>query len=435
MIAMLNRQRQILTAFNQEANYLSSQQLAEKFNVSSRTITNDIRSINANFSSQLVIYDKEKRAYFIEDAARLVKVVASEEFGDDHLALAKDWPFLIYWYLYTKDEQCTIQNLEDTLHISVSLINRTLKKLKIVCRPWHVRVQGNKQGVILIGNKLWLDFALAQLTLPRINRRIDNLYLKMIFKSQVSKPQLKRLLSQLVEDYQRLTGIRLPDTESYVALVFYLLSTNSSDVENFSLQAMSVERQQFITEYLRLSPVNNVMQLHGDYQDFFEKYKNSENDTVYRLALTNFQYHEQAILNIYFPVHEITDSLKQPCPFTIYDIDRPFVKFLNEGTFTRNQGKAKVIIYTNDLVAGYQLQTQLAAVLQPHIPIVICNNMFKLDELIQPHEHIFFISDQLRIRSNELLNDISFFEIHTLADPSNLADFIKVISQTIYQAK
>lgn len=51
------------------------------------------------------------------------------------------------------------------------------------------------------------------------------------------------------------------------------------------------------------------------------------------------------------------------------------------------------------------------------------------------HEHVFFVSDQLRIRSKELLKEISFFEIHTLADPNNLADFIKLISQTIYQEK
>ncbi|WP_082330640.1 HTH domain-containing protein [Companilactobacillus heilongjiangensis] len=435
MMVVLNRQRQILTAFNQEAKYLSSQQLAEKFNVSSRTITNDIRSINANFSSQLVIYDKEKRAYFVEDSARLVKVVASEEFGDDHLALAKDWPFLIFWYLYTKDEQCTIQDLEDTLHISVSLINRTLKKLKTVCRPWHVRVQGNNQGIILIGNQLWLDFALAQLSLPRINRRIDNSYLKLIFNNQVSEAQLKRLLKQIVDGYYRLTGVWLPDTESYITLVFYLLSTNLNDVKNFGWHAMPVERQQFIREYLRLSPVNNVMELHGDYQAFFEKYKNDENAIMSCLALTNFQYHEQARLNIYFPVQEITTALKEPCPFAIYEIDRPFVNLLNESTLTKTKNKAKVIIYTNDLVVGYHLQAQLAVVLQPQIPIIICNNMFKLDELIQLHEHIFFVSDQLRIRSKELLNEISFFEIHTLADPNNLADFIKVISQTIYQKK
>lgn len=432
---MLNRQRQILTAFNQEANFLSSQQLAEKFNVSSRTITNDIRSINKDFSSQLVIYDKGKRAYYVEDYARLVRVVASEEFGEDHLAFAKDWPFLIFWYLYTKDEQCTIQNLEDTLHISASLINRTLKKLKTVCRPWHVKVQGNKQGVILIGNKLWLDFALAQLSLPRINRRIDNSYLKLIFKSQISESQLKWILTRLVNDYHRLTGIWLPDTESYIALVFYLLSTNLRDVEKFSWHVISVERQQFIKEYLRLSPVNNVMKLHGDYQDFFEKYKNSKNVIAYHLALTNFQYHEQAKLNCYFPVHEITDTLKDTFPFTIYDVDRPFVDFFNESTFASNQNKAKVIIYTNDLVVGYRLQDQLAVVLQPHIPIVICNNMFKLDELIQPREHIFFISDQLRIRSSELINNISFFEIHSFTNPNNFADFIKAISQTIYQEK
>jgi len=434
-MVVLNRQRQILTAFNQEANYLSSQQLAEKFNVSSRTITNDIRSINENFSSQLVIYDKEKRAYFVEDYANLVRVVASEEFGEDHLSQAKDWPFLIFWYLYDKDDQCTIQDLEDALHISVSLINRTLKRLKKICHPWHVRVQGNKQGVILIGNRLWLDFTLAQLSLPRINRRIENSYLKLLFGNRISDIDLKQLLGQLVNDYYQSTGVWLPDTEAYITLVLYLLSVNLNTVKGFDWRAMSGERQQFIKEYLRLSPVNNVMKLHGDYQFIFEKYQGNENVLMYQLALTNFQYHEQAILNVYFPVLEITDTLKKSWPFPIYDIDRPFVKFLNEMTFTSYQNKASVIIYTNDLVAGYQLQAQLRGVLQSHIPILICNNMFKLDELIQPHEHIFFISDQLRVRANELVNDISFFEIHSLADSNNLTDFIKAISRVIYQAK
>lgn len=92
-MVVINRQRQILTAFTNADTVHTSKELASMLEVSTRTVISDIHTINEEVGIELVKYDSRKRLYYIKNYERMIQAVKMVEVRSGVLNSSSDWPF------------------------------------------------------------------------------------------------------------------------------------------------------------------------------------------------------------------------------------------------------------------------------------------------------------------------------------------------------
>ena len=124
---MLNLKRQILIGLLNQHDGLTSKELAMQFQVTQRTIRNNIEQINQNFKQDVIGYQKP---YFKINNPKIVIDYMTKRQKEDHYPnYTGDRPFLVYLNLY-QNSWVKIADLMEQLHVGRNEIEKTLKNLK-----------------------------------------------------------------------------------------------------------------------------------------------------------------------------------------------------------------------------------------------------------------------------------------------------------------
>lgn len=440
-MVVINRQRQILTAFTNADTVHTSKELASMLEVSTRTVISDIHTINEEVGIELVKYDSRKRLYYIKNYERMIQAVKMVEVRSGVLNSSSDWPFLIYMILYRSAERVTISEIEERLHTSTSLINQCLKDLKLKCEKCHVTLNGNVKGIIIQGKDIWKDFVLATLTLPRINRRIKNQYLYVLFEKRI--PFLKREMEEMLAYIYRKNGAMITGTDSYILLVFYLISIKENTDNVFKVENLSADRQTFVDEYIQKCRITNDIGLNRKYfkiKNLLLKRIGTKKEEILTIVLSNFQFHEMLDKQTYFKVKQINSmnniensGLSMP----IFQIDSDLFNIIQQRIMQSNltARSTEVIVLLENFPLAYSLADRIKEFSPFAIYVSVLSNVFMLDKLLNRSKRIVLISDQIRIQSRELTNNITFFDTGTLNTDWSIGSFVDEIIEEIRKTK
>lgn len=433
---MKDRERLILTAFVNGHSELSSTTLATQLNVTARTVLNDIRAINAALETPLVLYDANHRKYWVKDLNQLVTVLDTAADQHGALDLATDWPFLVYFTLYQADEPITSEHLAEQLHLSKTLLTQTLATLRQTITQWQLKIEGLHDGLVLTGPTIWQKFGLAQLTLPRINRRVSNAYTSQIFANAYSSQALQALIAQLRQALLEAFEVQLNDRDEYLLLLTYLM-IRPVLTTTVDLQKLAPGDYRFFQEFAFTRVSSRLLQLPAasPYAQLAAQLTvaaaNPQDTNMVQTLVSNLYLHRDAEAYRFFPMPRLSAvpaSIKAATTLCFNQADALVLKALDEElqAVKNVTPPLLVLIYTDDYLRGSLLAHRIAKYINH--PIQITANMFQLNEMIERYPRICFISPKIRLLSSEMKHEIHYYNIDRFDDTSYFLRFIDEIN-------
>ncbi|MCY6958118.1 BglG family transcription antiterminator [Clostridium brassicae] len=149
MRGITKRQKEILTRIINSTGYSSPKELANKLEVSTRTIRNDILEINSYNTVQVVSMIKSK-GYYIKEHELAKKML--EEYSDDiPITVEERTSYIINKLLYRMDS-IDIFDLADELMVSEYTIEKDLNKVKLLFKNENNNIEMKR-----VSNKIFVE--------------------------------------------------------------------------------------------------------------------------------------------------------------------------------------------------------------------------------------------------------------------------------------
>lgn len=167
MRGITKRQKEILTRIADSTGYISPKELANKLEVSTRTIRNDISEINSYNDVQIICMVKAK-GYYIKEQ-EIAKKLVGEYSNDIPSTVEERTSYIINKLLYRMDS-IDIFDLADELMVSEYTIEKDLGRVKLL-----FRYENNNIEMKRVNNKIFLEAS---------EREKRSLLCKLILKEQ-----------------------------------------------------------------------------------------------------------------------------------------------------------------------------------------------------------------------------------------------------------
>lgn len=167
MMGITKRQKQILTRIIDSAGYISSKELSNKLEVSTRTLRNDISEINSYNNIQVVSMLKAK-GYYIKEQDLAKKMV--EEYSNDIPSTVEERTTYIINKLLYRMDSIDIFDLADELMVSEYTIEKDLSRVKLLFNDENNNIEMKR-----VSNKIFLEAS---------EREKRSLLCKLILKEQ-----------------------------------------------------------------------------------------------------------------------------------------------------------------------------------------------------------------------------------------------------------
>lgn len=226
------RQVEIIKLVLKHPDGIYSTKLCEKLNVSSRTIRNDIVSINSYLTNnQCMIHSSKKIGYFIvSESYDRVKECLNVIEAIDHKKIASSSKERKYYILgrLLFEETINISDLSDELYVAEATIYKDVNSFIHEMREkyfFHVLFLEN--GILKINtDESKLRSLIYRLIKDEIgnDNKLMNLYLYQLFKDVLDMDELNSIVEYLF-DYCDVNSINVPDCMVYcVAWMLYFTS-------------------------------------------------------------------------------------------------------------------------------------------------------------------------------------------------------------------
>ncbi|MDQ0360442.1 BglG family transcription antiterminator [Breznakia pachnodae] len=214
-IMMSERQKKLLIdLYNSKGEYLSAKELSSKYNVSARSIQNDISEIrkvisNYDFLSITSISSKGSKLN-VEDEKEMEKLLAAVDdvLKTQVLTSKKDRINRIVSILFNSKQGITIDHLADRLFVSKSTLTGDLKLAKEMLDRYDVKIANKRnKGILIVASE-------AQIRKCIIKENIDmsQTYTEYLGIGQMSEytPKLGDILVNTLTEYKyRISNIAL----------------------------------------------------------------------------------------------------------------------------------------------------------------------------------------------------------------------------------
>ncbi|WP_188455844.1 BglG family transcription antiterminator [Virgibacillus oceani] len=165
---LTDRMAEIIKILSSTDEFVTSNELATKLGVTSRTIRDDIKIINGkitNFKTEII--SQRGKGYKISSMSKqqlkeLQNAVETENFLFDTKSVTPDdrVRFIIKRLLYA-NESITLESLSDELYVSDSTIKNDLKKVKEVLNSYNIKVVKDNKGIRAKGNEINKRFCIS----------------------------------------------------------------------------------------------------------------------------------------------------------------------------------------------------------------------------------------------------------------------------------
>lgn len=398
---MLNIKRQILLNLLNNKNGLTSQAMATQLSVTPRTIRNNIAQLNDYFDQPIITYNKPH--FVITDNKKVIDYIATKQNESHYPNYPHDRLFLTYFILYQK-RQLKIDEITDYLHAGRNEVKKAIKELRNLL-PKELELKSTKQGILLDGNILWLNYFLAKLATKRISRLINNQYLRLIFQEKISISEFKIYLKQLNTYIKSEYRLALNDRNLYILMIMHFLIKDDLRIQNDNIK--------FQTEFI-LSSHNRILQLSSVGQQIFNELITvapQNKNYLYQLS-GNIANHLQLLHQNakYFKLvaRKVTiNGLVINC--TNKDIES--FKQLNK----QNKAmKARIVLYDPDLaeLAQYQDQFSVLTSLYPNLVIKATTNLFELNNLLHiKQQTVIFVAKKARLSLADVPYNIHYVHL------------------------
>lgn len=400
---MINIKRQILLVLliNKE-NGCTSNDMAHQLKVTPRTIRNNINQINKLFVSPIINYQKPN--FYLNDTQKVIDYITHKQ----KLVHYPDYPydriFLIYFYLYNNG-LVKIDELINYMHVSKNEIEKAIKQLRDKL-PTKVCLTATNRGLYLKGDKIWQNYALANLATERISRLVVNQYLNLIFDNQLNIDTFTSHLSDLNKQIQSKYQCALNDRGLYILSIMHYLANGNQD--------LLTQLQQFQDEFV-LANNNHILKL------------NTASKKLYQLLLIKYPHHASYLYQVAGNIeNHLILSQKHPKYFIfkikVATISGLLIKITKQDqeyfTYLEQQNNHdtnyQIVIYDPDIKLVADCQDQLNGLEQlfPKLKIITTNNLFDLDQLLHiANRQIIFVAKKARISLADAKYNIHFVHL------------------------
>ena len=399
---MINLKREILIALLNQDSGLRSRELAELLNVTPRTIRNNIKEINQSFQLNVIQY--KKPFFYLSNTHEVIKYITFRNQEVHYPNYINDRPFLVYFTIY-KRKLIKVQTLSSILHIGRNEIEESIKYLKKIGPTYKIEIEASKNGIYLKGKQIWKDFLLALLSIKRINRLINNQYLRIMFDQNFDKKKFLNYLIQLSKNILETYKVKASDNLLYILTVMHFLNLNHQKIQ-------PKDYSQFCKEFILFN--NNLI---------LQVVKNIEYQNLIKIYPSNKQFIIQGtgnIINHLVLANSKPKYFKPTIKFTNLhgftlkhtDLDNSFINSLNNKK-KFNIGK-RVVIYDSNILSLSKYQDEILPLISvfPELEIKVTNNLFELSSLLHiKNKQIIFIAKKERITLDDQNFNIHFLKL------------------------
>lgn len=227
------RQKKIIELLIRNGTTVQSSIIANALNVTSRTIRNDIKSINGLINAELIV--SNQNGYIIDSNLLPVLNMETSYMDDDklHKQLLKE--------LLLKNQNLNIEDLSDTFYMSTSTLNKHLKEISKELESNNLKLK-KKDGLILVdGSELDKRKMINKLIFSDVNSNFFSLENCANFFDNIDILKIKQIVLDSLNKYH------LYANDIYSTnLVINIGTTLSRIIDNFSIDSLPVKNYNII---------------------------------------------------------------------------------------------------------------------------------------------------------------------------------------------
>jgi len=273
---LTDRQLQIIYELINEDHFLSSSSLAEKVEVSARTIRRELKCLKKfsknKESIKLVIKPGQGIKLIVGQSKRekILSIYQSSEIKNKNF-IPEERKKIISFHLFKHDPAENIEELEDELNISSSTLKRDFKKIKKSLAEFDLKLKSlNKQTKIISGN----EFQRRLYNLKVINDLLSKDDKNDFIKSLKYDRNINIKKNEVLKEVNRYADLKKIYKEIYQISKDNGVHINSNNMIFLIIySALSIKR---IREGYLISSINNLNKLNSELEKtvFFNEYRN-----------------------------------------------------------------------------------------------------------------------------------------------------------------
>lgn len=215
MIALTNRQKEILLYLTEQQDFVKTQAIAQRWGVTSRTIRNDLEMIDSYLKEkQLHLVKKPRKGILINLGDQAKEELTKEVLQAGHCVATKIEFIYMLAVRLLLENQTTLEELAESLITSKNKVFLYMPEAEELLKKYNAKVEKKPYlGIKIVGNEVRIRNAFSQLYLEAISSTslTSDYFFQLFHKSDIKKSQrfISFIESKLLSQYSDHSCIEL----------------------------------------------------------------------------------------------------------------------------------------------------------------------------------------------------------------------------------